>query len=129
MTLSLADKIFLASGILEFSGIIICLGTALHMAYTQMDLILAHLKNCPAVVSQIPLRNGGPWGKLLLTGWIAGIVTFPGYYLKHGGVSVEDLQNLPLPLKRKLVTLKWASIVLLAGLVILFAFRKTGILK
>lgn len=129
MTVSLADKIFLAAGLLEFGGILVCIGVALHMAYTKMDLMLEHLKNCSAVISQTPLRKGGPWGNLLLIGWIAGIVAFPGYYLKHGGVSIEDLRNFPPPLKRKLVALKWAAIVLLAAMILLFILRKSGILK
>ncbi|MEG0324859.1 MAG: hypothetical protein RR619_12740, partial [Raoultibacter sp.] len=88
-----------------------------------------HLKNCSAVMAQAPLRNGGPWGKLLLVGWIAGVFTFPGYYLKHGGVSIEDLDNFPAPLRRKLIALKWTAIILLAALILLFVLRKSGVLK
>lgn len=129
MTVSLADKIFLVAGVFDFGGIFVCVGVALHMAYTRMDLMLEHLKNCSAVMVQAPLRDGGPWGKLLLVGWIAGVVTFPGYYLKHGGVSIEDLNNFPVPLKKKLIALKWAAIVLLAALILLFVLRNSGILK
>lgn len=129
MTVSVADQLFLVAGLLDFGGIFVCIGVALHMAYTQMDLMLEHLKNCSAVMVQAPLREGGPWGKLLLVGWIAGVVTFPGYYLKHGGASIEDLKSFPASLKRKLVAIKWASIVLLAALILLFTLRKSGILK
>ncbi|WP_084376459.1 hypothetical protein [Pseudomonas mucidolens] len=129
MTVSLADGIFLVAGLLDFGGIFVCIGVALHMAYTKMDLMLEHLKNCSAVMVQAPLRDAGPWGKLLLVGWIAAVVTFPGYYLKHGGVSIGDLNNFPATLKRKLVAIKWAAIVLLAALILLFVLRKSGILK
>ncbi|WP_339533239.1 hypothetical protein [Pseudomonas mucidolens] len=129
MTVNLADKIFLVAGLLDFGGILVCLGVALHMAHTQMDLMLEHLKNCSAVMVQAPLREGGLWGKLLLIGWIAGVVTFPGYYLKYGGASIEDLNGFPAPLKRKLVMIKWAAIVLLAALILLFALRTSSLLE
>ncbi|MDY7534908.1 hypothetical protein RGV33_25055 [Pseudomonas sp. Bout1] len=129
MTVSVADKVFLVAGLLDFGGILACIGVALHMAYTRMDLMLEHLKNCSAVMVQAPLKDGGPWGKLLLVGWIAGVVTFPGYYLKHGGASIEDLNSFPAPLRRKLLAIKWAAIVLLAALILLFVLRKSGILK
>ncbi|UWF49317.1 hypothetical protein NYP20_29210 [Pseudomonas sp. N3-W] len=128
MTVSLADKIFLIAGLLDLGGIFVCIVVALHMAYTKMDLMLEHLKNCSAVMVQAPLRDGGPWGKLLLIGWIAGVVTFSEYYLKHGGASIEDLNNFPAPLKRKLVAIKGAAIALLAALILLFVLRKSGLL-
>lgn len=56
-----------------------CVGASLHMAYTQMDLMLAHLKKSSAIRPHIPLKNGGPWGMLLLVGWIAGVVKFRGF--------------------------------------------------
>lgn len=100
---------------------IICIAFALHMAYTKTDLMLEHLKNCPAVKAQAPLKNGGPWGRVLLIGWIAGIVTFPRYYLKSGGVSINDLNGFPAPLKQKLAAIKWSAIMLIAALAFLVA--------
>lgn len=129
MSLSAADKIFLVVGLMNFGGIFICLAVALHLAYTKMDFMLEHLKNCPAVMTQVPLRHGGLWGRLLLVGWISGVLTFPGYYLKRGGVSVEDLNNFPPPLKRKLKWIKWTSIALLAAMVFLFAIRKSELFR
>lgn len=126
MSLSAADKIFLIVGLMNFGGIFFCLAVALHLAYTKMDFMLEHLKNCPAVVTQVPLRHGGIWGRLLLVGWISGILTFPGYYLKHGGVSVEDLNNFPLSLRRKLKLIKWTSIALLVAMVLIFVVRSLG---
>ena len=129
MSVSIADQVFLAFSLLIFGGIFACIGVSLHMAYTQMELMLAHLKNSSAIQPHIPLKNGGPWGKLLLVGWIAGIVTFPGFYLKRGEVSIEELNAFPTALKRKLAIVKWSSIVLLSAMVILFIFRKSGLLK
>ncbi|WP_278937885.1 hypothetical protein [Pseudomonas helleri] len=129
MNVSIADLIFLAFSLLIFGGIFMCVGASLHMAYTQMDLMLAHLKKSSAIRPHIPLKNGGPWGMLLLVGWIAGVVTFPGFYLKRGEVSIEELDAFPVRLKRKLALIKWSSIVLLAAMILLFSFRKSGLLK
>ncbi|MNE98992.1 hypothetical protein D3C80_1975980 [compost metagenome] len=74
-----------------------------------------------------PLRQGGPWGKLLLVGGISGIVTFPGFYLKRGGMSVEDLSNFPVALKRKLAVLQWSVIALLLVMISLAAVIKLGL--
>lgn len=126
MSLNVADQAFLVVGLIGFGGIFICVGVALHLAYSKMDLMLEHLKNCSAVMVQAPLRNGGPWGKLLLVGWISGIVTFPGYYLRRGGVSVEDLNGFPILLKRKLKCIKLASIVLLVVIILLFVVRRVN---
>ncbi|ETD34924.1 hypothetical protein [Pseudomonas chlororaphis] len=65
-------------------GAFVWIGVALHMAYTKLDELLDHLKNCSAIMARAPLRHGGPWGKLLLIGGISGIVTFSGFYLKRG---------------------------------------------
>lgn len=75
-------------------------------------------------MNRAPLRYGGPWGKLLLIGGISGVVTFPGIYLKHGGVSVEDLKKFPAQLKRKLAVLQWCVIGLLVMMCVLVAGMK-----
>ncbi|QNH80578.1 hypothetical protein GGD92_08045 [Pseudomonas protegens] len=103
---------------------VIWIGVCLHLAYTRMDEILELLKNCSAVMNRAPLRHGGPWGKLLLIGGISGVITFPGVYLKHGGVSVEDLNNFPVRLKRKLAVLQWCVIGLLVMMCVLVAGMK-----
>lgn len=124
MNVSTADIVFLSVALTAFGGIFIWIGACLHLAYTQMDEILERLKHCSAVLRRTPLRYAGPWGKLLLIGGITGIITFPGIYLKHGGVSIDDLNNFPAPLKRKLAVLQWSAIVLLAVLILLFVFGK-----
>ena len=113
--------------------VIVCMfvwiGIALHMAYTKMDLMLEHLKNCSAIMNRAPLRHGGPWGKLLLMGGISGIVTFPGFYLKRGELSAEDLNSFPAPLKRKLALIQWSVIGLLSAMTLLALIGKSGLLK
>ncbi|AJO79755.1 MULTISPECIES: hypothetical protein [Pseudomonas] len=105
-------------------GIFAWIGVALHMAYTKMDELLDHLKNCSAIMVRAPLRHGGPWGKLLLIGGISGIVTFPGFYLKRGELSAEDLNNFPAPFKRKLALLQWSVIGLLGVAFLLWVIGK-----
>ena len=129
MTVNLADQVFLVLGLSIFGGAIFCISTSLYMAYTKMDFMLGCLKNCSIVRTHSPLKYGGPWGKLMLIGWIAGLFTFPEYYLKRGEASAEDLNNFPVDLRKKLVMLKMASFVLMAALVILFVLRESGLLK
>ena len=130
MSLNTADTIFLCIGLIDFGGMFIWFGVALHLAYTRMDEMLERLKNCSAIMRRAPLRYGGPWGKLLLVGGISGIVTFPGLYLKHGGVSVEDLNNFPAHLKRKLAVMQWILWGLITVMFLLFFFGKyTGAIK
>ena len=129
MTVSVADQVFLVLGLSIFGGAVFCIGFSLHLAYTKMELMLEHLKNCSIVRTHAPLKYGGPWGKLMLIGWIAGVFAFPEYYLKRGQASLNDLNNFPANLRKKLVMLKWASLVLFAAMIILFIFRKSGLLK
>jgi hypothetical protein len=104
--------------------VIIWIGVALHMAYTKMDLMLEHLKNCSAIMIRAQLRQGGPWGKSLLIGGISVIVTFPSFYLKRGELSSEDLTNFPASLKRKLAIMQWSVIGLLGFAILLWAIGK-----
>lgn len=110
-------------------GLFIWIGIVLHLAYTRMDEVLEHLKNCGAVKNRLPLLYGGPMGKLLLMGGITGIVTFPGIYLKHGGVSIEDLEHFPASLKRKFAVLQWSVIGIFATIAVLVTLIKSGCLK
>lgn len=113
MSLNIVDKVLLSIALIDLAGIFLWIGGCLHLAYTKMDLMLEHLKNCSAIMTRAPLRHGGPWGKLLLVGGISGIVTFPTFYLKRGELSSEDLANFPASLKRKLAVLQWSVIGLL----------------
>lgn len=129
MSISLADKIFLTAGLIDFGGIFIWIGINLHLAYTKMDYMLELLKNSSLIKTLTPLNQGGPWGKFLLVGGIAGVLTFPEMYIKRGTANADDIRNFPPRLKRKLVILHWVCITLLTGLFILFILRKSGVLK
>lgn len=105
------------------------LAVALHMAYTKIDLIVEHLKNCTAIMARAPLKHGEPWGRLLLIGGISGILTFPNFYLKRGELCPEDLKKFSALLKRKLVVMQWAILILVVGMFLLALIGKSGLLK
>jgi hypothetical protein len=124
MSLSSGGTIFLVIGLIDFIGAFISIGISLHLAYTKMDVMLNHLKNCPAVMIRAPLRNGGPWGNMLLLGAIMGVMTTPQLYLRDGGANAEDLKNFPANLKKKLIILQWTGWGLLLVMLGLFAAIK-----
>ena len=76
MSLSTADTIFLCVGVIDFGGIFIWFGFALHLAYTRLDEMLERLKNCQAITRCVSLGHRGLYGKILLIGGISSIVTF-----------------------------------------------------
>jgi hypothetical protein len=119
MSLSTAEKIFLCVALIDFGGIFVWIGIALYLAYTKMDLMLAHLKSCPAVTIRAPFKNGGPGGRLFVLGAIMGLMTVPRLYLRDGGASAEDLKNFPADLKRKIIILHrtgWVLLLVMCGL-------------
>lgn len=109
---------------LAILGMWIWIAVALHMAYTKMDWLLDLLKDSSAIRDRAFLNSGGPWGRLLLIGGVSGIVTFPGFYLKRGGIRTEDLERLPRPIKKKLVALHWSALTLLTSLTIFVALAE-----
>lgn len=113
MSVSVAQKIFLCISIIGFSGLLIFLGVALHLAYTRMDMMLDHLKNCPSIMLRAQFKNGGAWGRLFVLAAIMGVMTMPNVYLRDGGASVKDLQSFPGNLRRKLIILHWSGVFLL----------------
>ena len=67
MSVSVAHKIFRCISIIGFGGLFIFLGVALHLAYTRMDVMLDHLKDCPSIWLGLHLRMGG-LGKVIYSG-------------------------------------------------------------
>lgn len=121
MSVSVAHKIFLSISIIGFSGLLIFLGVALHLAYAKMDVMLDHLKNCPSIMVRAPFKNGGAWGRLFVLAAIMGIMTMPNFYLRDGGANVKDLQSFPGNLRWKLIVLHWGGVVCISLLLGLFA--------
>ncbi|WP_092305119.1 hypothetical protein [Pseudomonas sp. NFIX28] len=116
-------EIFSISCVVVILSMLIWICVCLRLAYTSVDEYLELLKNCSAVVSLSPLKQGVPWGRLLLMGGITSIVTFPGVYLKLGGVSVDDLASFPKQLKRKFFVLQWT----LRGLLLIMLVSVVGV--
>ncbi|MNI51389.1 hypothetical protein D3C73_1061150 [compost metagenome] len=53
-------------------------------------------------------------------------MAFSTFYIKRGLLSPDDLKELPVPLKQKLIALQWVGIILLAvmfGLALLAEFN------
>ena len=118
MSLATGDKVLLVIILTNFAGIFLWIGICLYLAYTKVDLILSHLKNSPAIKVWAPMREGGPWGKLLLIAGISGLVTFSRFPLEKGQLSADDLASFPADLKRKLIRLQWCSIWMTVVLVL-----------
>ena len=97
---------------------------ALRIAFTQMDLMLGLLRNCSFIESLAKFKQGGLWGKLLLVGSVSGVVAFSGLYVRRGTVDAEDIRRIPVQLKRRLVFLQWAGIVLINLLFLLVLVSK-----
>ncbi|PYY84820.1 hypothetical protein DNK59_16375 [Pseudomonas sp. TKO26] len=112
---------FLYLGLTEFGALIVWLGVGLYMAYTEMDEMLARLKNCPAIMNRASLKRAGPAGRLFLMGSVVGVIAWPAMYIRDGGASIEDINNFPRRLRRKLVVWYRAGAVLLGGLLLLWS--------
>ena len=128
MTLSVSDSILLTIVVADFAGIFIWIGICLHLAYTKAGVMLEHLENSPAIMAWAPMRQAGPWVKLMLVGGISGLITFPSFQLKRGQLSAIDLERFPVALKRKLVALQWCMIGLLLVMVSFGIAIKLGML-
>jgi hypothetical protein len=102
-----------------FLMIFIWVGFALYLAYTRLDVMLKHLKNSTAVMALSHYRHLGAWGHFHLIAGIAALVAFPDRHIKSGSLSAEDIDNLPAPIKRKLVIWRW-GILILCGSFFLF---------
>lgn len=112
--MSKTEMIFGALGGVILLLIFVWLVVALHMAYTKMDVLFGHLKNSPAITVLTFWRHAGPSGRLRMISNIAHYVSSPRRGIENGTISAEDIENLPMPIKRKLVIL-WRSLTLLVG--------------
>ncbi|MGH8384486.1 MAG: hypothetical protein ACRESJ_03190 [Pseudomonas sp.] len=99
-------------------GQIVWLAVALHMARTKMDVILDLLYGGYTVSARDYYRAAGLMGQLRFIGQVSGIVTFPGAYLKHSSVRAEDLEKLPVSLKKELLIMHWSLIGLLIAMAV-----------
>ena len=116
--------VFACLGGILVIGAIAWIFIALCIAHTKMDLMLKHLKNSALISTLAKLKQGGIWGRLLLVGSISGVLAFPSFYIKRGRANVEDINQFPVLLKRKLVVLQWGGIVLMSASVFLCLIGK-----
>lgn len=105
MSLKVEDIIFLYSGIFIFTGLISHLGVSLYFAYTKIESMLEHLKQCPCVMDRAWINKGGDLGTL----------------------SIENLNTFPSGLKRQLVFRQWTGRLCFLLMLILLVLRKTGV--
>lgn len=129
MSVSIAQKLFLIISITGFGGLLVFLGIALHLAYAKMDVMLEHLKNCPAIMVRAPFKNGGAWGRLFVLGAVMGVMTMPDFYLRDGGADAKDLESFPEGLRKKLIVLHWGGGVCIALLLVLFVVNALGYIQ
>lgn len=127
MNMSVASALFVASGLFFFGGAIVVLGVVVYLGHTKGDILSDHFKNSSSVITIPALIDKGLRGKTRLVCSVSSVVTFPRFFLKHGIVSAEDLENFPKDLRRKLVVLQWALLTVLAGIMILGLMVMSGI--
>lgn len=126
MTVSVSERMFMVVGLIDLVGLLIWIGICLHLAYTKIEFMLEHLKNSSAILTMLPLRDSGPWGKLMLVGGVSGLITFSSFYIRRGALNVKDLDDFPIALKRKLIALQWSVIVLVSVMAVLAGSVKLG---
>lgn len=97
---------------------------SLYLAYTKMDVMQQHLKNSPSVRDLNYFLNLGPSGKLVFMNCVSRYVAWPRKHIAQGGISAEDLDSLPIPLKRTLVILGWSVTVLAISMLLLYSVAK-----
>lgn len=83
----------------------------LYIAYTKLEVIENHLNNCDLVKFNRRIWGGGPLGRMYRLMQISGILVYPKVVVKNGGGDLEEIRNLPTPLRR------WIKIPFITGLI------------
>ena len=99
------------------------------MGYTKGDVLSEHFQNSSFLLTFGINRRSSFYGKIQLIGNISSILTFPGFFLKRGLASAEDIDSVPLKLKQQRVMLQWSFIGLIAAMVLLVIIEKSGVLS
>lgn len=110
-------------------GLYIWIGITLYLGYTKGEEMSAYFKKSSSLITLHTNKHKGPLGKLQLVGGIAGVVTFPRFFIKRGIANAEDVESFPLSFRRKLIFLQWSVIGLLTTLVFLVSLWESGVLK
>jgi len=104
MNLAIAYEILVNTMLIGLGGVFIFLVIAMYIAYTKMDLMLEHLKNCRFIMNQT-FFYAGPRERLIILGSIVSVLKNPGFYTPDGGANIDDIVRFPEQLKRRLFTL------------------------
>jgi hypothetical protein len=121
----------IAGGFCGLAFVFVLVGNcfALYLGYTKMDSLLVYFKNSSPSISNAARIHKGCWGRLQLVGSACMLLTFPGFFIKHNILSVQDFKSFPLHLRWKLVALQWSVIVSFSAMALLVALWKSGALK
>jgi hypothetical protein len=119
LNISIADALFLILGLVIFAGALIIFGVVVYLGHTKGDAMSEYFKNSSSVITISKRIDPGLRGKIRLICSASSVVTFPRFFLKHGLVSAEDIDQFPKDLRRKLVVLQWALLTALAGIMTL----------
>jgi hypothetical protein len=102
---------------------------ALYFGYTEIESLLNHFKTSSPSITNAVNRHRSLRNRLQLVGSACVILTFSNFYIKHGILSRQDLENFPHSLRRKLVVLQWSVNTSFVVVALLTIALKTGILK
>lgn len=119
MAISGSEKILLTVSLLNTAGIFIHIGISYYFAHSKMELMLSHLKNCPAVMLRTPSLKLGYSGKMYVFIAITAVLAMPRRLVRIGSASAEDIDNFPADLKRKIIMLYWSCLALTAVMCVL----------
>ena len=128
MSISVADALFLTSGLMVFGRALVVFGAALYFGYTRGDALLECFPNSSSIITIPAHIDSGLLGKIRLVYSVSSVVTFPRVFLKHGIVAAEDLERFPSDLRRKLVAPQWTLLSVLTGMMVLGLGVMSGVI-
>lgn len=93
-----------------------------YVAYSKLDKIESHLKNCKLVENNRRIWGGGPVGRTYRLMQVSGMVLFPKPIVKNGEADLEEILRLPTPLRRWIKIPSISGLVLLSMMVVLYIY-------
>lgn len=98
---------------------------SLYLCRSFREQIISHMPSSTSVVSTAPTKTDNQWKKFIWINNVAAYVTFPSFHIKRGELNPDEIQNLPVPLRRRLIALRWGIVSLVSSVAILLV-RLTG---
>ncbi|SHF24980.1 hypothetical protein SAMN02745148_02175 [Modicisalibacter ilicicola DSM 19980] len=94
----------------------------LYVAFFKLSQVEKHLSNCQLVENNRRIWGGGPFGRMYRLMQISSMLLFPKPIVKNGEADLEDIQNLPISLRR------WVRIPFNVGLALsIYHVRAMGL--